>query len=63
MDDGDLRILSAELVIQNLQNTANYDAKGMLLHTETWPFRVQKYAFRKNENGNNKECCLFTDSG
>lgn len=56
MDDGDLRILSAELVIQNLQNTANYDAKGMLLHAETWPFRVPKYAFQKNENGNNKEC-------
>lgn len=51
-----MRILSAELVIQNLQNTANYDAKGMLLHAETWPFRVPKYAFQKNENGNNKEC-------
>lgn len=56
MDDGELRILSAELIILNLQNTANYDAKGMLLHAETWPFRVQKYAYRKNENSNNKEC-------
>lgn len=45
MDDGDLRILSAELVIQNLQNTANYDAKGMLLHAETWPFLSGKYVF------------------
>lgn len=39
-----------------LTKHGNYDAKGMLLHAETWPFRVQKYAYRKNENGNNKEC-------
>lgn len=56
MDDGELRILSAELVILNLQNTANGNVKGMLLHYKTWSFRTQKYAFRKNENDNNNKC-------